>query len=116
MRILFFLISLAVLSTSFAAAQEIKVLADLKFLENTQEAASQFCVDGEGCNTWATFYLYDATVVKRLSGGLKEVEFKVIYGRHALAEQDMRNAQLTLSKLPTGNKFNAMYQVTELSR
>lgn len=74
------------------------------------------CFDDEelSCFSWATFYLYSARIKNVVSGPKVPNEFQVVFGQHALAEEDISNVVIKLRKLPEDNVFNALYQVVEV--
>lgn len=109
--VLFFLL----LSPS-AFSEEVIAVVDLKFLEDTGEAASTLCFEEEGqsdnCTTWATLYLFEARVRKVIHGELVRRQFPVWFGRHALKKGNIRNVVARLKPLPA--QHEASYQIVAL--
>ncbi|WP_288132790.1 hypothetical protein [Microbulbifer sp.] len=97
-------------------AEDLVVEADLRFIKDTGESSQSMCFEDEEttCFSWATFYLYSARVKKTISGPEVPREFRVIFGRHALAKKNISDVVIKLEELPENNVFNAMYQVVEI--
>ncbi len=79
-----------------ASAEEIVAILDLKFIEDTGEAAVFVCGDDEPCGTWATYYLFEANVDRVISGELPTDRFRVLYGQHALKQNKYFRNVVTL--------------------
>ncbi|WNC71647.1 hypothetical protein RGQ13_16195 [Thalassotalea psychrophila] len=104
----------ALISLSAYSSEDLKVVADLKFLSDTGVESTKMCIDG-GCDAWATFYLYELDVKKVLSGELADNKFKVIYGRHAEVKADMNSVVVVLHQLKGPQNHNAQYQVLQIN-
>ena len=92
-------------------AEEVIAVLNLKFIKNTGKTATTICYDESTCHSWASFYLYEAKVKKVLAGQLSTKRFKVIYGRHALKEKNLKRVVASLKKLEEGAE--ADYQIVE---
>lgn len=82
-------------------AEDLIAVLNLKFIKDTGNPATFICFDeaGEECEPYSTFYLYEAKIKKVLSGEFSSKKFKVIYGRHALVQKNLKNVVASLSKL-----------------
>lgn len=112
--IIIYLTALSILFTNFVFAENIVALVDLKFIKDTEITSQVMCYSDDNCHTWATYYLYTASVKKVISGEPPEGNFKVIYGSHALLKKDFSNVLATLEPLEPENQFSAQYKVIEL--
>lgn len=109
-RIIFIVV---LLYSCAARAEEIIAVVDLKFLRDTGEVSSTLCFDEgsekQNCATWATFYLFDASVKKVVSGELSARKFRVLYGVHALKKGNIKNMVAKLRPLPPEHETD--YQI-----
>lgn len=98
----------------FAIAEEFVAVLDLKFIDETKQAAAWMCYDeiGDNCHPWAYFYVFEARLKKAIEGEFESKKFKVLFGRHALPKRDIKNLVVTMRKLE--NESLADYQVLEL--
>ena len=98
-----------------AVTDEIVAILDLKFMEDTGDTAAVMCVgDGdEDCVVWATYYLFEASVDKIISGTLPERRFFLIYGQHALRKKNFRNVVALLKRRDVSDPNEPPYQITQ---
>lgn len=96
-------------------AQELVAIVDLKFIKATDRAASVMCFGEkeEDCGVWATHNLYKATIRKIISGSESRKTLLVLFGRHALAEMDLRRVIARMRPLEPGDEYGAQYQIFE---
>jgi hypothetical protein len=100
-------------STADAFADEIVAVVDLKFLKETDKTAAVLCLgDSEDdCVVWATHYLWEARVRRVISGTERDAKVLVLYGRHALPKDPLRNAVVVMNKLESTLPSDARYQI-----
>ncbi|WP_285162835.1 hypothetical protein [Shewanella goraebulensis] len=96
------------------ASDDVKIRADLEFITNTNVESGKLCFGDSECTTYSTFYLFNTRVHNVILGDVVDGSFKVIYGQHALIEQDITDVVLTLKKLDENNQFGALYQVVSI--
>ena len=96
------------------ASEDVKIRADLVFISNTNVESGKLCFGDSECTTYSTFYLFNAKVHNVIVGDVIDGPFKVIYGQHALIEQDINDVVLTLKELDENNQFGAIYQVVSI--
>jgi hypothetical protein len=104
---------LSVLGASDVRAEDLVAIVDLKFLEETDLTAAVICFEEDQCDVWATHYLWEARVRKVISGTEPDKRFLVLFGAHALKQQDFRNVLATMKKLEPGAYANARYQIQD---
>ncbi|TLU61096.1 hypothetical protein FE810_15600 [Thalassotalea litorea] len=107
-------LTLCFLSYFTFASEYVKVRADLLFITNTNVESGKLCFGDSECTTYSTFYLFNAKVHNVILGDVMDGSFKVIYGQHALIEQDINDVVLTLKELDENNQFGALYQVVSI--
>jgi ketosteroid isomerase-like protein len=99
-----------------AEARDAVAVLDLRFLERTDVVTALMCYgdDGDDCHPWATAHLFEARVRKTIHGELPKT-FKVLYGRHALAESNVRGLVARLNRLEDSSE-GAQYQVAGVAK
>jgi hypothetical protein len=107
------LVLLSLLTVSDARAEDLVAIVDLKFLEETDLTAAVICFEEDQCDVWATHYLWEARVRKIISGTEPDRRFLVLFGVHALKQQDFSNVLATMKKLEPGAYANARYQIQD---
>jgi hypothetical protein len=103
----------SVLGASDVRAEDLVAVVDLKFLEETELTAAVICFGEDECDVWATHYLWEARVRKVISGTEPDKRFLVLFGAHALKQQDFRNVLATMKRLEPGAYPNARYQIQQ---
>lgn len=107
---------LALSVVNVAEAGDLVAIIDLKFLKDTDKTAAVLCFgdQDEDCVPWATHNLYRATFRKVLHGEESRKTVLVLYGRHAMGNNNLRRVIATLSRLETTDDTGAEYRVAEL--
>ncbi len=100
---------------SYASADEIVAVLDLKFIEETDKVAALMCFgeNNEDCDVWAMHYLFEAKVDKVISGELPEKRFPVLYGRHAMKKENYRNVVVMLKRLDAAEESDPQYRILQ---
>ena len=101
----------ALLLMSMAAsvrAEEFVAIVDLKFIQTTELTAVVQCFGDkeEDCDVWATLYVFEATVRKKIKGEPPAKKFRVLYGHHALPEADIRGVVALVHKMECEDEKN----------
>ena len=96
-------------------AEEIVAILDLKFVEDTGDTAAVLCFGEEDadCGVWATYYLFEASVDKVISGELPNDKFLVLFGRHALKKRSFRNVIALLKERDVEDPNEPQYRISQ---
>lgn len=103
------------MTASYATAEEIVAILDLKFIEDTGDTAAALCFgeNDEDCGVWATHYLFEAKVDKVISGELPDERFLVLFGKHALKKKNFRNIIALLKKREVDDPSEPQYRISQ---
>src|SRR5689334_21707271 len=104
---------LALFAPIAVRAEDVIAIVDLRFIEDTGRAGTYMCLDqrDEDCVPWALLYVFDAKVRNVVRGDLPGTHIRVLGGRHALGQKDIRGAIVVLKKLDKTGEGGAEYQI-----
>lgn len=104
--------------STYAFAEETIAVLDLRFIEDTGDTAGVLCFgeDETDCAQWSTYYLFEATPRRVISGELPEEPFLVLFGRHALKKRNLKNVAARLEERDDVESGEARYRITEWGR
>ncbi|NNC76454.1 MAG: hypothetical protein HKN77_00745 [Woeseiaceae bacterium] len=106
-------LALGLLFSSMVLADKAVAILNLEFVEDTGDTAAIMCFgeDDTDCARWATYYLFEATALKVISGELPDEPFPVLFGKHALKKQGFYDVVALVELLEDADPGEPKYRI-----
>lgn len=98
-----------------AGASDLVAMVDLQFIRATDQPAAYLCLGerDEDCVVWATVNVYKARIRKIFSGTETRKTMFVTFGKHALAERNLRGIIATMNKREAKEPTDPQYHIVD---